>query len=88
LRSCLEEKVAAPIWEIENTAVGIRHAEHVTLYPQKVGANLADKQRSLTRAAEFSSLGIYFALKDTIRQSGTVCVSEALRSDERTFSKF
>jgi hypothetical protein len=25
----LDRKVAAPVWKIENTAVGIRHADHV-----------------------------------------------------------
>jgi hypothetical protein len=29
LRSYLEEKIAAPVWKSENTAVGIRHADHV-----------------------------------------------------------
>jgi hypothetical protein len=29
LRSYLEEKVAAPVYKTEITAVGIRHAEHV-----------------------------------------------------------
>jgi hypothetical protein len=29
LRSYLKEKVAAPVYKIENTAVGIRHADHV-----------------------------------------------------------
>jgi hypothetical protein len=29
LRSCLKEKVAAPVKKTEITAVGIRHANHV-----------------------------------------------------------
>jgi hypothetical protein len=45
--------VTAPVYKSENTAVGIRHADHVAaLYPQKL-ANFADKRRSLGR---YSSL--------------------------------
>jgi hypothetical protein len=29
LRSYLKEKVATPVWKSENTAVGIRHADHL-----------------------------------------------------------
>jgi hypothetical protein len=29
LKSCLEEKIVAPAYKTENTAVGIRHADHV-----------------------------------------------------------
>jgi hypothetical protein len=33
----LKEKVAAPVYKAENTAVGIRHADHmVPFYPQKL----------------------------------------------------
>jgi hypothetical protein len=35
--------------EIENTAVGIRHANHVAPSIKKVGNNFADKRRSLDR---------------------------------------
>jgi hypothetical protein len=31
-RSYLEEKVAAPVYKSENTAVGIRQADHVSLF--------------------------------------------------------
>jgi hypothetical protein len=37
LTSYLEEKVAAPVKRAENTAVGIRHADHLApLYPKKL----------------------------------------------------
>jgi hypothetical protein len=52
LRSYLKEKVAAPVKRIENTAVGVRQADHVAL-SSKVGTNFADKRRSLGR---YSSL--------------------------------
>jgi hypothetical protein len=46
----LKEKVAAPIWKNEITAVGIRRADYATpLYPQKVGTKFADKRRPLGR---------------------------------------
>jgi hypothetical protein len=32
----LGRNLAAPVYKTENTAVGIRHADHVTLYPQKL----------------------------------------------------
>jgi hypothetical protein len=33
----LEQKIAAPVYKAENTAVGIRHADHaIPLYPQKL----------------------------------------------------
>jgi hypothetical protein len=43
------KKVAVPVWKAQNTAVGIRHDDHVTPYIQKVGSNFADKRRSLGR---------------------------------------
>jgi hypothetical protein len=37
MTSYLKEKVVAPVWKTENTAIGIRHADHVApLYPQKL----------------------------------------------------
>jgi hypothetical protein len=42
LRSYSEEKIAAPVYETENTTVGIRHANHVKLSIRKiVGINFA-----------------------------------------------
>jgi hypothetical protein len=44
----LDRKVAAPVYKIENTAVGIRHADHVApSIRKKVGNHFADKRRSL-----------------------------------------
>jgi hypothetical protein len=43
----LDRKVAAPVWKTENTAVGIRHADHVASSIRKVGNHFADKRRSL-----------------------------------------
>jgi hypothetical protein len=31
----LDRKVAAPVWKIANTAIGIRHTDHVALYIRK-----------------------------------------------------
>jgi hypothetical protein len=58
----LKEKVAAPVYKAENTAVGIRHADHVApLYPQKLaltsptsGGRSVGIVRSRTEATEFS----------------------------------
>jgi hypothetical protein len=58
----LEEKVAAPVQKTENTAVGIRHADHVVpLYPQKLAlTSPTSRGRSVgivssrTQATEFS----------------------------------
>jgi hypothetical protein len=37
IEELLDRKVAAPVYKAENTAVGIRHADHVApLYPQKL----------------------------------------------------
>jgi hypothetical protein len=47
----LDRKVAPPVYKTENTAVGIRHADHVA--PAQVGNRFADKRRSLGR---YSSL--------------------------------
>jgi hypothetical protein len=46
----LDRKVAASVWKTENTAVGIRHADHVA-HPlsAEVGNHFADKRRSLGR---------------------------------------
>jgi hypothetical protein len=49
LRSYLKEKVAAPVYKAENTAVGIPRADHVAPLTAKVGAYFADKRLSLCR---------------------------------------
>jgi hypothetical protein len=50
----LDRKVAAPVYKTENTAVGIRHADHVApSICKKVRNHFADKRRSLSR---YSSL--------------------------------
>jgi hypothetical protein len=48
-KELLDRKVAAPVWETENTAVGIRHADHVAPLSAKVGNHFADKRRSFGR---------------------------------------
>jgi hypothetical protein len=48
----LDRKVAAPVYKTENTAVGIRHADHVASSIRK-SCQSADKRRSLGR---YSSL--------------------------------
>jgi hypothetical protein len=45
----LDRKVAAPVYKTENTAVGIRHADHMAPLSAKVGNHFADKRRSLGR---------------------------------------
>jgi hypothetical protein len=66
----LDRKVAAPVQKIENTAVGIRHADHVAppLYPQKLaitsptsGGRSIGIVRSGTQTMEFS---FFFSLTD------------------------
>jgi hypothetical protein len=49
LRSYLEEKVAASVQKVENTAVGVRNADQWHSLSAKVGTNFADKQVSLGR---------------------------------------
>jgi hypothetical protein len=58
----LGRKIAAPVQKTENTAVGIRHTDHVALYPQKLaltsptlGGRSVGIVRSRTQATGFSS---------------------------------
>jgi hypothetical protein len=57
----LYRKVAAPVYKTENTAVGIRHADHVAPSIRKVGTKFVDKLLSFVgivlsqnQATEFS----------------------------------
>jgi hypothetical protein len=51
----LDRKVAAPVYETENTAVGIRHADHVAPSIRKSWQSLrADKRRSLGRCSSLA----------------------------------
>jgi hypothetical protein len=50
----MEENVAAPVYKTENTAVGIRHADHVTLTSPTSGGRSVSVVRSRTKAREFS----------------------------------
>jgi hypothetical protein len=46
----LDRRVAAHVYKTENTAVGIRHADHVApSIRKKVGNHFSDKRRSLGR---------------------------------------
>jgi hypothetical protein len=48
MKSYLEERVVAPVWKGENTAIGICHANHMAPpLSTKVGTNFADKRRLL-----------------------------------------
>jgi hypothetical protein len=58
VRSYLDEKVAVPAWKAENTAVGIRHTDHVALSMRKKLSLTSPTRgsRSRTQATEFSFL--------------------------------
>jgi hypothetical protein len=56
LVSTIEEllrKVAAPVWKAENTAVGIRDADHVALSSPTSGGRSVGVVCSLTQVTEF-----------------------------------
>jgi hypothetical protein len=43
MSSYLKEIVAAPAWKVENTAEGIRCADHAIPFIREVGNNFADQ---------------------------------------------
>jgi hypothetical protein len=45
----LDRKVAAPVWKTENTAVGIRHADHVAPFNRKSWQSLR-RQAAIARS--------------------------------------
>jgi hypothetical protein len=52
----LKEKIAVPVYKSENTAVGIRHADHVTPSIRKIRTDFVDKRRSLGPNSSLRSL--------------------------------
>jgi hypothetical protein len=83
----LEGKVAASVWKTENTAVGIRHADHVALlYLQKLalisptsGGSSVGIVRSRTQATEFMGCTKY-------RCNLSLCNPQILKQIERCSS--
>jgi hypothetical protein len=68
----LDRNVAAPVYKTENTAVGIRPADHATtLYPKKGGINFVDKRRSLGRYSSWSLVFIWNGRSGKLRLCST-----------------
>jgi hypothetical protein len=49
----LDRKVAAPVWKAENTAVGIRHADHVAPSIRKSWQSFR-RQAAVARLVQFA----------------------------------
>jgi hypothetical protein len=64
----LDRKVAAPVYKTQNTAVGIRHADHVAPSIRKSWQSLRRQRRSLGRYSSLSDSDhgvlVFFSLSD------------------------
>jgi hypothetical protein len=82
LRSYWEEKVAAPIYKSNITAVGIRH--HLSA---KFGTNFADKRWSLSRHSSFADSG-HADFLCCLWQRSTICSQYVISVAQVSFLKF